>query len=197
MKEIKKNDVIDLNENGERWEGSSLEGVPFGYGCIYNEDNNIIYQGFMLERMKVCFGKEFYGDNGLIEYEGDYYNNMRYGNGKLYNKKGELIYEGEWSNNHPLELSTLKIENELKEEDIHYGIKELEIGENCMGNVKCFKLIGFDHLKKLIVKKNSLKYLNSLVISNNEELESIVIEDGKWETSAFWFVKSVEISSIF
>ena len=130
--EIKKNDVIDLNENGERWEGSSLEGVPFGYGCIYNEDNNIIYQGFMLGGKKVCFGREFYGDNGLIEYEGDYYNNMRYGNGKLYNKKGELIYGGEWSLNNPIGDMKMRIENEMNEDDIHYGIEELVIGKNCM-----------------------------------------------------------------
>ena len=66
-------------------------------------------------------------------------------------------------------------------------------------------MIGFDHLKKLIVKKNSLRNLNSLVISNNEELESIVTEDGDggWSgndstnTGACHNVKIVEISSIF
>ena len=70
--------------------------------------------------------------------------------------------------------------------------------------MKCFKLIGFDRLKKVIVKKNSLKNLNSLVISNNDELESIVTEDGQdWDSTnhtgyaPFENVKSVEISSIF
>ena len=180
MNEIKKNDIIDLNEHGERWEGSSLESNPFGYGCIYNTDNNIIYQGFMFGRMKVCFGKEFYGDNGLIEYEGDYYRGMRYGNGKLYDKKGKLIYEGEWSNNHPLELSTLKIENELKEEDIHYGIKELEIGENCLRNVECFKLIGFNHLHKLVIKVNhSLYNMRSFCIEDCDELVDVTLGGSK------------------
>ena len=67
------------------------------------------------------------------------------------------------------------------------------------------KICGFENLKKLIVKKNSLMNLNSLVISNNSELESIVIEDGDggWSrndsrnTGAFYYVKSVEITSIF
>ena len=93
----------------------------------------------------------------------------------------------------------------MKEEDIHYGLEELEIGENCCNELKCFKLIGFAHLKKLILHKNSLKNLNSLVISNNKELEIIEIEDGDggWRgndsrnTGAFYYVKSVEISSIF
>ena len=54
------------------------------------------------------------------------------------------------------------------------------------------------------MKKDSLKNLNSLVISNNEELESIVIEDGQdWDSknetfyAPFEKVKSVEITSIF
>ena len=129
---------------------------------------------------------------------------MRYGNGKLYNKKGELIYEGEWYMNNPLELYSLRVENELKEEEIHSGLEELEIGENCGNDLKCFKLIGFDHLKKLIFHKNSLKNLNSLVISNNKELEIIEIEDGKggysdesMNTGVCYNVKNVEISSIF
>ena len=180
MKEIKKKDIIDLNENGERWEGSSLEGVPFGYGCIYNEDNNIIYQGFIYERMKVCFGKEFYGDNGLIEYEGDYYNNMRYGNGKLYNKKGELIYEGEWSLNKPIGDMKMRIENELNEDDIHYGIEELVIGKNCMGNVKCFKLIGFNYLTKLVIEENDLEKMILFCIEECNELVDVRLEGAKY-----------------
>ena len=92
----------------------------------------------------------------------------------------------------------------MKEEDIYYGLEELEIGENCCNELKCFKLIGFDHLKKLILHKNSLKNLNSLVISNNKELEIIEIEDGDGRsfnesrnTGVCYNVKNVEISSIF
>ena len=41
--------------------------------------------------MILCFGTEFFGDVGIVEYEGCYYKNMRFGKGKLYNKKNELI----------------------------------------------------------------------------------------------------------
>ena len=152
----------------------------------------------------MCYGIEIYGDIGLVEYEGGYYKGMRYGNGKLYDKKNELIYEGEWYMNNSSETRSVKIERELKEEDIHSGLEELEIGENCCNELKCFKLIGFDHLKKLIFHKNSLKNLNSLVISNNNELKIIEIEDGDGgsfdesrNTGVCCNVKSVEISSIF
>ena len=80
----------------------------------------------------------------------------------------------------------------------------MEIGENCCNELKCFELIGFAHLKKLILHKNSLKNLNSLVISNNKKLEIIKIEDGErgWSgdesrnTGVCYNVKNVEISSI-
>ena len=95
--------TIDLNENGDRWEGDSLNGSPFGYGCLYNSENQLIYSGFIFEGLKVCYGVELYGDVSLVEYEGGFYKGMRYGNGKLYDKKNALVYEGEWYNNNPLE----------------------------------------------------------------------------------------------
>ena len=79
---------------------------------------------------------------------------------------------------------------------VHSGLEELEIGENCCNDLKCFKLIGFDHLKKLIFHKNSLKNLNSLVISNNNELTIIEIEDGEFDTGICCNAKNVELSSI-
>ena len=66
------------------------------------------------------------------------------------------------------------------------------------------KICGFYHLKHLTVQKNSLKNLNSLVISNDSELEIIEIEDGEpydIENQTYYApfenVKTVEISSIF
>ena len=81
----------------------------------------------------------------------------------------------------------------------------LVIEEGCGNELEIYlKICGLDHLKKLIVKKNSLKNLNSLVISNNSELESIVTENGNGgyideskKTGVGYYVKSVEISSIF
>ena len=85
------------------------------------------------------------------------------------------------------------------------SVSELVIEEGCGNDLKIdLKICGFENLKKLIVKKNSLQNLNSLVISNNSELESIVIEDGPdWDDeNETWYapfekVKSVEITSIF
>ena len=174
---LKHHDIIDLNENGDRWEGDSLNGSPFGYGCIYNSENQLIYSGFISEGLKVCYGTELYGDVGIVEYEGDFYKGNRYGNGKLYDKKNELIYEGEWYMNKPLETRSVKIDKELKEEDIHFGLEELEIGDDCLDNIECFKLIGYDHLKKLILHKNRIMRMNCFCIEDCNELVNIELFD--------------------
>ena len=52
-------------------------------------------------------------------------------------------------------------------------------------------IANYPNLEKIIVKKDSLKNLNSLKICNNEKLKIIEIED--W---SFFIVKNVIIESI-
>ena len=101
---------------------------------------------------------------------------MRFGYGKLYNKKNELIYEGEWKNNNPMNERRLEIHEKLKEEDIHFGLEEIVIGENCLMNVSCFKLIGFNNLKKLVVDKNYLERMKLFCIENCNELVNVILD---------------------
>ena len=154
LKELIKGDIIDLSDNGERWEGDSLQHKPFGYGCIYNSENQIIYKGFIFEEKKVCYGSEFFGDVGIVEYEGCYYKNMRFGKGKLFNKKNELIYDGEWFNNQPMNEKKVEKSHYLKENSIHFGLEELVFEDNYLNDLRYFILNGYDNLKRLIVGKN-------------------------------------------
>ena len=161
-----KNDIVDLNENGTRWEGDSLNGSPFGYGSIYNSENQLIYKGFMFEGMKVCFGEEYYGDIGIVEYEGNYYKNMKNGYGKLYDKKNELVYEGEWLNDKSLKEECLKIDGKFCDNSIHFGINELIISDDCECSFSDLILIGFNHLRLLEIGDNSLKNVNNVELSS-------------------------------
>ena len=161
-----KNDIVDLNENGTRWEGDSLNGSPFGYGSIYNSENQLIYKGFMFEEMKVCFGEEYYGDIGIVEYEGNYYKNMKNGYGKLYDKKNELVYEGEWLNDKSLHEECLKIDGKFCDKSIHFGINEMIISDNCECSISDLTLIGFNHLRLLEIGINSLKNVKNVELSS-------------------------------
>ena len=49
-KKLKKDDIIKLKNTNMIWEGNSLNGVPFGYGMIYNNKNKVIYEGFIFEK---------------------------------------------------------------------------------------------------------------------------------------------------
>ena len=173
LDEIRKYDIVDLSDQGDRWEGDSLDGLPFGYGYIYNSNNQLVYMGFIFEGKKVCFGTELYGDVNMIEYEGTFYNNIRYGKGKLYNKKNELIYDGEWVNNNPLNERKVVIHNKLKNEDIHFGIEEIKIEENCLDSLENFQLSSFYNLKKLRIKKNCLKKLLCFCIQECNQLVNV------------------------
>ena len=99
---MRENVIIDLNEEGRRWEGGELNGKPFGFGREYSEDDNLVYEGFVFEGMKVCVGKEWNddGNNNCLMYEGGYCNDERWGKGKSYYLTGNVDYEGEWANNH-------------------------------------------------------------------------------------------------
>ena len=172
--DIERNKILDLNEKGERWEGDILYGKPFGFGCIYNSENQIIYKGFKFGELKVCFGSDYFGDVEGVNYEGDYYKNMRYGYGKLYNKKKELMYEGEWKENQSLsELSSLHVDSKLDENDIHFGLEEIVIGENGLQGIEFFRLIGFNHLKILKIEKNCLVFMRSFCIEDCNELVDV------------------------
>ena len=175
MNEYKPGRVIDLSDKGDRWEGDSLKDSPFGYGCKYNSENQIIYKGFVFKGMKVCFGNEFFGDAGIIEYEGEYYKNMRFGYGKLYDKKSNLLYEGEWLNNQPIELTTVTLSKEMKENDISFGVKELIIKDEYKGNGCKFILHSYPHLKLLHIGRNCFSNVIVFEISNCVELEEMFI----------------------
>ena len=179
LNNLKERDTIDLNDKGMRWEGNSLNGSPFGFGSIYNEDNNLIYEGFMFERMKVCYGKEFYGDCGLVEYEGNYYQNKRFGYGELFDKKKELVYKGEWINNNPIEKRSIVFDEVIKEEEFHFGIKEITIGNKCQYNGDTLIIKGLGHLKRIIIGDDCMgsviRFELKSIISNCEYSESIFL----------------------
>ena len=80
------------------------------------------------------------------------------------------------------------------EKDIQKMIIEEEFGNDYFGNLI---IQNYPNLQSIIVKKNSLRNLNSLKICNCEKLKTIKTEDGdRWE-GAFYCVKNVIIESIW
>ena len=163
------NGIID-KENGIRFEGSVFEGIPFGFGFLFDENRKIVYEGMMINWNRMGYGI-CYNDNGKKEYEGTWCNDLRCGSGKSFDNEGNVIFEGNWYHgNHGDEydgdgndlnsaVKRLKLNDEciLNDFDISLflNLEELIIGNDCFSNVNEFKIDGLNHLKSLKIRKNS------------------------------------------
>ena len=59
MNEVEHNRVLDLSDEGDRWEGDVLQQEPFGWGVLYDEDNNRRYEGFRIGSSNTCYGTQY------------------------------------------------------------------------------------------------------------------------------------------
>ena len=84
-----------------------------------------------------------------------------------------------------------------------HGWKSITVNSGRCNNMKDDLFISNNPcLQSIVLKRNTLKYLNSFVISNNPQLTTLTIEDGTYYSdtnieSVGAFVNNVEISSIF
>ena len=59
-------EILDLDDEGVRWEGNSLNEEMCGWGKLYGVSNELLYEGFMFKNHKVCYGVIYHSDIGLI-----------------------------------------------------------------------------------------------------------------------------------
>ena len=144
-----------------------------------------------------------YHDNGLVEYEGYWCDDNRFGSGKVYDRSGKFVKECEWINgiesdiedycgngSEPMniEMKHLKLTDKcaLVDWDVSWllNLESIEIGNGCFESVQTFRIEGLNRLKTIKIGKNSFtKSKNdagndeskSFHILNCESLESIEI----------------------
>ena len=95
-------------------------------------------------------------------------------------------------------LETIETEDgEKSGEGVFTNVKNVIIEEG-FGNDYYGNLLIENHpnLQSIVVKKNSLKNLNSLKICNCEKLKTIEIEDGDFKDGSFNYVRNLIIESI-
>ena len=183
LSELVENEIVDLNDDGMRWEGEVLKGDLFGYGCLYDEENELEYEGWMIEGKKRCYGIEYWNDIGLKKYCGCYYDGLKNGYGLLYDRNGMIEYEGlfkddviidvnddmrmKWIDDCELIVTSciesLIIDDHFNRPDISslilnnslISLKRIEIGNDCFENATRFVIDGLNELKTLVIGKNS------------------------------------------
>lgn len=167
--------TLDDYNTGRRWEGSVLADQPFGFGKRFDEDNYLLYEGFILDGKKVCFGSIYYPQSACIEYCGTFYEDKKHGFGQLRDKTGALVYEGEWMDDKPIELNDLTISGPFTGDIIRMNIKELLVSNGCECNVNQFILSDYAYLVKITIGFSVLKDLTAFCISRCHNLTSIRI----------------------
>ena len=170
--------MLDLSDDGERWEGDVLNNQPYGWGVYYDSENRIAYEGFRIGDVNVCYGRSYYPDVQKVEYEGEWFEGKRWGRGIQYDRNGKTVFEGEWMNDEQLNKRVvLNEENQLLHNHIEELLVEsnscnerewialdlgfmpklrlLEVGDECFENVDEVKLIGLSKLERVVIGENS------------------------------------------
>ena len=128
VSEIEHNQVLDLSDDGERWEGDVLHNEPCGWGVLFNADGEKVYEGFRVGDVSVCYGIQYYSDIQKVEYEGMIFEGKRWGRGVQYGRDGNTMFDGEWMNNTRLEKSVvISAEHSF----FHNRVEELIVGDKC------------------------------------------------------------------
>ena len=168
--------VLDLSDDGERWEGDVLNNQPYGWGVVYDSEGEKKYEGFMIGEVNVCYGTQYYSDIQKVEYEGEWCEGKRWGRGVQFDRAGNKVYDGEWMNDEqPSKRVVLTEENQLLHNRVEelivnndccngrewrlfdfsilLNLRELRVGNYCFKNVEEVKLIGLNQLERVVIGK--------------------------------------------
>ena len=225
VKGIEHAKVLDLNDDGERWEGDVLTNQPYGWGVLYDSENRRVYEGFRIGEVNVCYGRSYYPDVQKVEYEGEICEGKRWGRGIQYDRNGNTVFEGEWMNDDNMieKRVVLNEENQL----LHNHIEELivennscngpewtaldlsfmshlrlfEVGYHCFTSVHEVKLIGLNHLERVVIgescftkkQNNTPSYDSSrhFYLKNCERLRELKIGSGSFSDYSVCEIENV------
>ncbi len=173
--------VLDLNDDGERWEGDVLNNQPYGWGVLYDSDNRMVYEGFRIRGVNVCYGRSYYPDARVIEYEGGICEGRRWGRGVQYDRKGGVVLEREWMNDDNRMLEKCMVLNEWNQL-LHSRIEELIVSDNsCNGREwSALDLSFMSHLRLLQVGKSCFENVKEVKLIGLRELERVVIGENSF-----------------
>ena len=105
-----------------------------------------------------------------------------------------MVYKGDWFKDKPIILSTLTIDKELNESDIQFDIEVLIITNECKSDLECFKLLRFNHLKRIEIGDESFDKVRMFEINTCPKLEECIIKDWSFCNSTCFSLLSITIS---
>ena len=175
-------EILDINGFGERWEGPTLRNGPFGWGIRFDDDGELVYEGFSVFGKYSLYGTEYNPGLHIVLYEGTWCDGLRCGKGRQYDRNGSLLCKGEWAGGHPITTSRLTVPDSTDLlPPIASFIVSLSIGEKCCGSNSSLVLQSFPRLREVEIgegsfgKKSEEEMMFACV--NCPELEAISLEE--------------------
>ena len=156
---IEKNGTVDVDSEGNRWEGNCYKGKIFGYGTFWNGDNKYTYKGYQFGDNQFGYGVKYFS-SGIKEYDGYWCAGKRHGKGVLYDKKENVIHEGLWINDEAPE-NVIRLSAKEDFFQITNQLEEIELGNLCCRNGMNFCLISLPKLRKIQIGKYCFSEKNS------------------------------------
>ncbi|KAK8816777.1 hypothetical protein WA577_002174, partial [Blastocystis sp. JDR] len=152
LRGIKHNQILDLSDDGERWEGDVFHGQPYGWGVLYDKENQMVYEGFRIGDVNVCYGRSYYSDIQRVEYEGEWFEGKRWGRGIHYDRKGSVLYDGDWIEDHHMSRR-VEMKEGIDSVFLHTQVEEIivEDGISCESDCKRLDLSLLTNLRVFIV----------------------------------------------
>ena len=176
VKDIKPRQVLDLNDDGERWEGDVLNDEPFGYGVLYDKEGEKAYEGFRIGEVNVCYGIQYYSDIQKVEYEGEWCNGKRWGKGTQYDRNGNTVFDGEWMNDKIMETRVV-ITSKNPEYLLHNRVEHFIVCCNCCNEEtwKRLDLSFLSNLQELVVSHHCFQKVEEVELIGLSRLERVAI----------------------
>lgn len=166
--------IHHLNNKRMKRKGIFINGEPVGFGVLYDENNQIIYRGYMYGLIKICSGTVYSPDTQGVKHTGKLYNNERCGYGELYNNENEQVNAGEWDHGLPQQPSLHKYY--IKYYSFNSHCQEITITDmNIPEYFWSFKINCFINLKRISIANHILNHVQYFEICECKKLEAVVI----------------------
>ena len=213
--------VLDLSDDGERWEGDVLNDEPYGWGVLYDKEGEKAYEGFRLGDVNVCYGTLYYSDIQKVEYKGMICEGKRWGRGVQHDREGKVMFDGEWMDGEHMkkEVMVMIDDNALLHnhlEVLHMGssccnerewrkidfsfmpnLRELRVEDECFENVEVVKIIGMKKLERIGIGENC--FSRNSINSNNDKYQFCLrecneVKELKIGSGSFYFYSMCKIT---
>lgn len=148
-------EILDIGGLGERWEGPSLEEMPFGWGQRFDDSGELVYEGFSVFGKYSLYGTEYDPNTHTVLYRGTWCDGLRCGIGESYDRNGSLLCKGKWVNDSYVKDDSCFVFDSPDLSFIGSHIVTLFVGENCCGSNSSLVLQSFPRLREVVIGNGS------------------------------------------